>query len=127
MKRNLGFILLLVSFALVAAGSMGNIALGRSHSASREEQRCFASLEEGYLDRVHQTLEEAGLTQAGVTLTHVREADGSRVYTLRIHHQGYGRMKEESRKALESALAECAFCQEGCSFSQKFDWDENKA
>lgn len=121
MKKNLGFVLVTVMLFLIAICSMGSVALGRGKDDRREERRYYAGLETTYMQQVRGVLDDAGLTRAGVMLTYVREADGTRYYTLSVHHPDYARLEVSQQELLADSLAACAFSREGCFFEQRFE------
>ena len=90
--------------------------------ASRESAVCgkknhyYAVLEQEYLDRTKQVLEEQGLRDCGVNLRWVADGDGSREYTMLLHHRKLNRMTEEQKSVLTDMLIEVEFQDEACSF-----------
>lgn len=90
--------------------------------ASRESVECgkrnhyYAVLEQEYLDRTHQVLEEQGLSGCGVNLRWVADGNGSREYTILLHHRKLNRMTEEEKSDLTDMLAKMEFQDEACSF-----------
>lgn len=87
----------------------------------RVNEQYYEQLEEEYVEEVRGLLDEAGLAHAGVMLTHVRKEDGTRIYTLSIHHRNYLCLDQEERDSLTEALSECAFEPDCCVFVQRME------
>lgn len=121
MRRNIGFALLTMVLVLVTGCSLGGVAMCRPGGIVRVNEGYYTNLEEEYVREVKHLLQEAGLKDAGVMLTHVREADGTRIYTLNVHHRNYSLLKQQDRERLSSAVRACSFETEQCVFVQKYD------
>lgn len=121
MRRNAGFVLLTVFLVIVTGCSMGGVAMCQPKEQVRVNEQYYTALEEAYVREVKALLEASGLKHAGVMLTHVREEDGSRVYTLSVHHQNYARLAHQEQELLIDAVRECSFETERCTFVQHFD------
>lgn len=114
---------MLLTMLLVLATGCGleGVAMCRPADTVRVNEGYYSDLEQEYVREVKEILEEAGLEHAGVTLTHVREADGTRIYTLCIHHRNYARLKAQERELLSGAVSACAFETQRCEFVQSFE------
>ncbi len=119
MRKNMGFLMILMLLTVLTGCSVSGIARNVPRRAVQEDPR-YAVLEDAYLEQVRGILKDAGLKDAGVMLTHVTEDDGSRIYTLSIHHRGFSRMEDAEMERLAASLRDCAFSGEGCSFVQNF-------
>lgn len=120
LRRNIGFVLLTLALILVAGFCMGSVAMGQTKSTVRVNEQYYLPMETAYKEQVQTVLEEAGYVNAGIMLTHVREEDGTRIYTLKVHHKRLEKLDEKERESLSRALAACAFEGEGCRFLQEF-------
>ena len=65
-------------------------------------------------------LTEEGFLNSGVMLTKVVDADGSREYTLTVHHGRIDEMTEEEREILLEKMEQLVFAGEGVSFFHEF-------
>ena len=79
-----------------------------------------ALLEERLAEETKAYLEEQGFYNSGVMVNRVVEADGSREYTVTVHHREISRMRGEERTALARELALLAFADEKCTFCHDF-------
>lgn len=120
MRKNIAFFITTFILILITAFCMGSVALGMSKDHARADEAYFTSMERTYVERAREILREAGLDDAGVMLTYVRESDGSRVYTLSVHHMSYERMGSAEREALSKSLEDSCFEAENCTFVQNF-------
>lgn len=121
MRRKIGFVFLTMLLVLVTGCSLGGVAMCQPGDTVRVNERCYTDLEQEYVREVKAILEDAGLEHAGVMLTHVREADGTRIYTLSVHHRNYACLKAKERESLSNAVRACSFKTEQCVFVQSFD------
>lgn len=121
MRRNCGFILFTMALVLVTGCSAGSVAMCRPAGTVRVNEQYYIDMEEDYVEEVRQLLADAGLPDAGVMLTHVREADGTRIYTLSVHHRNYRCLEQREREDLSDAVLACSFETEKCVFVQEFD------
>lgn len=88
---------------------------------------CGRQLEEYYLEKereltgaIRNLLCGEGLENSGVMLTHVVEADGSRSYTVTVHHGRIDDMDESDREMLLERLESLSFADEDCVFVSEF-------
>lgn len=98
---------------------------GTSHATGLEGY--YRNLETAVVEDARECLNEMGYLNSGVMLTRVIQADGSREYTLTIHHYVIDRMSDTEREALhnefcsalENEISEFTMS-DNCSFQQKF-------
>lgn len=109
-----------IILVLIAALSFAGTVMSRTNFSDSELEGYYRELEEQLVRDTRAYLNENGFSNSGVTLTRVVEADGSREYTVTVHHWQIDRMDEEEKAALSQALAEFAFEDENCKFNHKF-------
>ena len=78
-------------------------AVSEKEFMSKEE---YCRLEEAYVEEVRLILLEKGCKNAGVTLTYITDAEGTREYALTIHHRKLEEMKEQEWKLLQARMQE---------------------
>lgn len=110
------FGVLTVLLVLIIVFCVKGTVTSRESAESGKKNHYYAVLEQAYLDRTQQLLEEQGLRDCGVNLRWVAEADGSREYTILLHHRKLNRMTEQEKSVLADMLAETEFQDEACSF-----------
>lgn len=117
------FGVLTVILVLIIVFCVKGTVMSRENAERGQQNRCYAVLEQEYLDRTQQLLEEEGLTGCGMNLRWVADVDGSREYTILLHHKKLDRMTEEERSVLTDMLTEMEFQDEACSFRYKIFYD----
>lgn len=87
----------------------------------------YAELEAYYLEKEAQLVKDTraylnghGFDNGGVMLTRVVDADGSRTYTVTIHHKRIGRMDETGQERLMRDLAALVFEESGSAVTFLF-------
>lgn len=118
MKRagSLKFWTATVILILIAVLSVAGTVRSGTDPGQAELESYYSGLEERLLKDTRAYLDERGLLYSGVMLTRVVEADGSREYTITVHHRKIGGMTAGEREELRAALAELAFWEEACGF-----------
>lgn len=105
-----------VLLVLVVVLCVKGTVTSKESDARGKKNRYYAVLEQGYRDRTRQLLEEQGLRDCGINIRWVADVDGSREYTILLHHRKLNRMTEEEKSVLTDMLAEMEFQDEACSF-----------
>lgn len=85
-----------------------------------ELEHYYRELETEMVREVRGVLNDNGYDNSGVSLTRVVNEDGSREYTLTVHHKKITQLNDEGREELKLELQECNFNAENCSFNQEF-------
>lgn len=106
-------------FLLVIIFCVKGTVTSRESEERGKKNRYYAVLEQEYRDRTRQLLEEQGLRDCGINIRWVANVDGSREYTILLHHKKLNRMTEEEKSVLTDMLAEMEFKDEACSFQYK--------
>lgn len=110
-------ILAAVLIMIIIFGMKGTVMSKESARSTRAKQnRHYAAMEAEYRERTQELLEEEGYHNCGINLTWVAYEDGSREYTLLLHHRKLGRLSVAERSALQNRLTETEFQEEACSF-----------
>ena len=88
---------------------------GKSSPDKKATDRFYAEREAEWKPLVRTCLEEAGLHNAGLMITHREDGEGNREYTIRVHHQRLAGLSEEDRCALEADLEAIAYQDAFCT------------
>lgn len=118
-KRN-GFLTTVLVLSLFAACCCAGTAKSRTDLSVQETEGYYQEKEKGLVKDVKEFLSGQGFVHSGVMLTRVIEADGSREYTLTVHHGKIDRLDEESRQILMNELEEIIFEDGNCTFRHEF-------
>jgi hypothetical protein len=117
MNRNRGFVVITVVLILAILFFVRGTAFSKEQSERGEANRYYAVLEKEYLRHTKEVLEQEGYGNCGVTVTWVAAEDGSREYTVLLHHRKFQKLNEKDKKAMVSRLSGSEFDRESCRFS----------
>ena len=123
MKKNLsviGFVIVTAVLVLITAYFCVEIVKGVTDVSAQELELFYLEKEEVLVQEAKDFLNREGFTNSGIMLTRVVEADGSRQYTLTVHHGRIDRMSEEERADLMEELEKIVFVDENCNFFHEF-------
>ncbi|MCM1193845.1 MAG: hypothetical protein NC123_18615 [Butyrivibrio sp.] len=123
MKREAGsfrFWAATVILVSVAALSFAGTVLCGADLSGAEPEGCYREKEEQLVKDTRAWLNRSGFDNSGVMLTRVVEGNGSRTYTVTIHHREIDRLEEAEREALARELAAFAFEDGSSTFYYKF-------
>lgn len=84
------------------------------------ERAFYEELEDSYTLRLRELLEDKGYCNAGITMTKIYETDGSREYTVQVHHKKIDRLSDGEKILLQNELAAICFGDEQCRVLHKF-------
>lgn len=113
-----------VLLVLVAALLCAGIAVNSTDIGADQLEDRYLKMERQLAADVREMLKGEGLEDSGVMVTRIVEADGSRSYTVTVHHRDIGQMSEEERQQLLYRLEALYFEGEGCTFSHQFLLDD---
>ncbi len=105
-------IILVIVTAFCCAGTV----MSRTDFSAQELEHYDREREQKLVEDVREYLRQQGYGNSGVMLTRVMDADGSREYTLSIHHSRITALDQEERERLAEELQELAFTDQSCSF-----------
>lgn len=105
-------IILVIVTAFCCVGTV----VSRNDFSAQELERYDRERERQLVEDVREYLGQQGYGDSGVMLTRVVEADGSREYTLNIHHSRITALSEEKREQLAEELTGLTFTERDCVF-----------
>lgn len=109
-----------VILTLIAVYCCAGTVMSRTDFSTEEVEAYYNMKENALVDSTREFLNRAGYTNSGVMLTRVVDADGSREYTLTVHHGKIDSMCEEERALLMEELEKMVFEDERCAFCHEF-------
>ena len=120
MMRRIGFVI--ATMVLVVVTTCFSVATVRcvTNVEAQELEAFYLEKEETLVEDVREFLNQEGFVNSGIMLTRVVGADGSRQYTMTIHHGCICKMSSVEQADLQKRLEELVFVDEGCSFSHEF-------
>lgn len=92
----------------------------RAAASLTEQEQYFEVLEQEYMQNMGRLLSDAGYANSGITMTSITEADGTREYTVLLHHDRFKRLSEKEKNELASQLAGASFAQDDVPFVINF-------
>ncbi len=113
-----GFGVTVVLLVLVIVFCVKGTFYSKENNERARENRYYAVLEEEYRQEARRLLEEQGYGGCGVTMTRITYADGSREYTVLLHHSRLQGLSAGERAELFRALEALEFGgeSEACEF-----------
>lgn len=119
MKRYRFYMLtIMIVFVLFSLVTMQVKGQGELDFAADREY--YEQLEDNYTQRIQNLLADKGYRNAGITMTKIYQTDGSREYTVQIHHKRIDQLEEGEKILLLNELAAVSFGGEQCSILHKF-------
>ena len=101
---------------LIAALFVGCTAMSRTDIGTRELEEYYLTKEQTLTEDVYELLAMEGYENSGVMVTRVVEGDGSRLYTIAVHHKRINLLDDKEREMLQSQVEGLVFEDEACSF-----------
>lgn len=101
-----GFVLITLILILVTAFCTTGTVMGMEKDKLSVDETFFEEMERDYVYKVRQYLDAEGYCNSGVVLTKVTFEDGSREYTLNIHHRRFDKLEKNKQDELKSMLAD---------------------
>ena len=84
------------------------------------DRELYEQLEDSYTERLKDMLENKGYRNAGISMTKIYQPDGSREYTVQIHHKRINQLSDGEKLLLLNELSAVSFGGENCSVLHKF-------
>ena len=119
-SKNLKWILTTIVLILVTAFSIAGTVISKNDFKAGELEQYYLQKEKQLTEDVRDFLNQKGYRNSGVTVTRVVEANGSREYTVTVHHGDIDRMTEGERTVLAGEMGNLTFEDEHCTFSMNF-------
>lgn len=94
--------------------------ISQEKGKSKVEEKYYHQMEQAYVKEIRAFLNERGYKNSGVSMTYILEEDGSRDYTVTIHHKRIEKLGEEGREKLLEECRQIEFPAEDCGFCHKF-------
>ncbi len=110
------FWVLTVTLVLIIVFCTKGTVISMGNKQRTDENHCYRELEQEYVRYARECLREQGFDNCGVMLTRVTNGDGSREYTMQVHHRRLKQMDGSDKSALQDILSQAEFGQETCTF-----------
>ncbi|MBO5210282.1 MAG: hypothetical protein J6B68_13230 [Lachnospiraceae bacterium] len=119
-KRNGLFGVVTVLLVMVILFCTSQTVLSQEKADVRSQKKYYAAMEQEYLSGVKQMLTDMGYQNSGVTIRWVTDEEGSRIYTVMIHHQKIDNLSMQEQKLLQEKLSGTEFEDDNCIFVYEF-------
>lgn len=123
-ERKAEFVIVTVLLVLFAALLFGSTAMSMTDVDARKLEEYYLEKERQLTMEINELLREEGFDNCGIMVTRVVEEDGSRLYTVTVHHGRIDSMNQSAREELLGRLQTLNFSDDNCSFIHKFLMDE---
>lgn len=119
-RRLVGMTAITVLLVMIGTLFLSMAVLSQNREAVRQQKEYYKVLEQEYVKRMSEFLEEQGYANSGITMNRVIEEDGTLQYTVTIHHRRIEQLDDIQRGELLSKCQEIEFPEQDCSFCHKF-------
>lgn len=120
MMKRYRFYVLTLLVMLLFFPFMGLQAKGQEEKTQVFDRETYERMETEYEERLCDMLDRKGYSNAGITMTKVIRTDGSRIYTVLIHHKRIDRLDDAEKQILLNELGSVSFGDGQCSILHKF-------
>ena len=114
--NNKVFGVLTVLLVLIILFCVKGTVMSRDKGGYDRQNKYYAVLEQEYLEKVNRLLKEEGVSNCGINLRWVADEEGSREYTVTLHHRRLERMSGQEQTNLTDRLIGAEFRDAACSF-----------
>lgn len=94
--------------------------ISQNRTDARRTSQYYTAMEEEYKANISQMLNEKGFVNSGVNIRWISDGDGTRTYTVIIHHRRINTLDDNDKDKLLHELSELEFADENCSFRYEF-------
>ena len=114
--NNKVFGVLTILLVLIILFCVKGTAISRDIGGHDRQNKYYAVLEREYMEKINRLLKEEGFSNCGINLRWVADEEGSREYTVIIHHRRLERISGREQSNLTDRLAGAEFHDAACSF-----------
>lgn len=118
--RKGGFPIIVIFLTLITVFCSAGTAMSRNDLSMAELEGYYREQEKELVRQTRDFLDESGYVNSGVMLTRVVDSDGTREYTITVHHGKIDKLCEEDQIVLMSELKKFVFEDENSVFEYIF-------
>lgn len=104
-RKNVLMVMMMMAAVIVICFCTTGMVYSKEKQSRKEQEQYYRSVEAAYLSEVREWLGDNGYENCGVTMTKVIEEDGSREYTLSVHHHKISNLEAREQATLKKELA----------------------
>ncbi len=120
MKKRIWTVAVTFMLVVVSALCISGTVISQEKGKSRVEEQYYHQVEQEYVKAMRTFLAEAGYKNSGVTMTYVLLENGSREYTITIHHKKISALDELQKQQLKQECKKVDYPVEDCIFYHEF-------
>lgn len=120
MKKNILTIIGTVILVFISVLCISGTVISQEKGKSKVEERYYYQAQQDYVKAVRRFLGEQGYKNSGVTMTYVLTENGSREYTVTIHHKKISALSDGEKNVLKAACTSLVFPVEDCLIFHEF-------
>ena len=120
MMRAYRFYMITIGLMIMAFMMMTLSVNATQSKRLQHENEYYEELEDSYVKELREELADRGFRNAGITMTKIFYEDGSREYTVKIHHKRMERLTKQEQDNLLADLTDVSFDDSECRVYLKF-------
>lgn len=120
MKKKIWTVAVTFILVIISALCISGTVISQEKGKSRVEENYYHQIEREYVKAMRTYLADAGYKNSGVTMTYVLAEDGSRQYTVTIHHKKITALGEQQKQQLKQNCQKVDYPVEDCIFYHEF-------
>ncbi len=120
MMRAYRFYMITIGLFILAFTMMTMSVNATQSKRLQHKDEYYEALEDSYVQELRKELADRGYRNAGITMTKVFFEDGSREYTVKLHHKRMERLTKQEQADLLVDLEEVSFTDSECRVYLKF-------
>lgn len=94
--------------------------MSRSKADAGRRHKYYAAMEKEYQSEMERLLHEKGYANCGINIRWISDGEGSRTYTVMLHHRKLYTLDGSEKEELLKELSGTEFSEEGCTFCYEF-------
>lgn len=123
-RKGICFIGMTVVLILTAAFFMSGTVESKAAGRIPIEEKYYDEMEADYTKEIKRQLQEFGIKNSGINMTHISEEGNGRKYRVIIHNRQLKWMTAERRQELMAEIEAIPFPADGCTFFHEFVADK---
>ena len=120
MMRAYRFYMITIGLVIMAFTTMTMSVNATEKKRLQYKDEYYEEIEDSYVQELRDALADRGYRNAGITMTKVFYEDGSREYTVKLHHKRMERLTKQEQDNLLADLTDVSFDDSECRVYLKF-------
>jgi hypothetical protein len=120
MMRAYRFYMITIGLVIMAFTTMTMSVNATEKKRLQYKDEYYEEIEDSYVQELRGALADRGYSNAGITMTKVFYEDGSREYTVKLHHKRMERLTKQEQDDLLADLTDVSFDDSECRVYLKF-------